>query len=116
MARDDIVTVHIRPLADALVTGKPVYQPNPESDGLSDDDYHELNRLGQVIAANLGCEQTPVPTRQEFGIPLKGRAPCYTCRMEAMRAMMLYLDIHGEGEMAKFVLNAIEELTNEQRR
>ena len=30
--------------------------------------------------------------------------------------MMLYLDIHGEGEMAKFVLNAIEELTNEQRR
>ena len=91
---NDAILVHKQPLAPALVSGK-IYQANPNAEKLDDNDFRELNRLGQVIEANLACAQPPLPAKREGGRPLPASAPCYTCRMETMRAMALYLDIHG---------------------
>ena len=88
-----MVMVHIVPPADleegliSLDTLKALVQnKSGTSDNLTDQDYEQLDQLRQIIEVSLKC----VNDKTEAGID----TPCYTCRMHAVKAMMLYLALH----------------------
>ena len=81
------VMVHGKPLAQAEPPGVKGHTPNYKSDKLSDADEREMRRLSKVVLENLECHQTPLTMGQ--GVP------CFTCRQEILKAMMLYLNINN---------------------
>ena len=99
------IMIHIKPLAEVEPTGRK-YHSNPKSDYLDELDFHELNRLSEVLATNLGCVQTPLDDGST--------APCHTCRMAALEAMALYLVIHKPNFKWSFEKKQSTSITNQQ--
>ena len=99
------IMIHIKPLAEVEPTGRK-YHSNPKSDYLDELDFHELNRLSEVLATNLGCVQTPLDDGST--------APCHTCRMAALEAMALYLVIHKPNFKGSFEKKPSTSIPNQQ--
>ena len=88
-----MVMVHIVPPADleegliSLDTLKnQVQAKSSTSDILTEQDYEKLDQLRQIIEISLKC----VNDKTDSGLG----TPCYTCRMHAVKAMMVYLALH----------------------
>ena len=88
-----MVMVHMVPPADleeglmSLDILKDQVQNKPSnSDKLTEQDYEKLDQLRQIIEISLKC----VNDKTDSGLG----TPCYTCRMHAVKAMMVYLALH----------------------
>ena len=88
-----MVMVHMVPPADleeglmSLDILKDQVQNKPSnSDKLTEQDYEKLDQLRQIIEISLKC----VNDKMESGLG----TPCFTCRMHAVKAMMVYLRVH----------------------
>ena len=88
-----MVMVHMVPPADleegliSLDTLKnQVQAKSSTSDILTEQDYEKLDQLRQIIEISLKS----VNDKTDSGLG----TPCYTCRMHAVKAMMVYLALH----------------------
>ena len=88
-----MVMVHMVPpaeLEDGLISldtlRNQVQAKSNVSDILTEQDYEMLDQLRQTIDISLKCAND----KMESGLS----TPCYTCRMHAVKAMMVYLAVH----------------------
>ena len=91
---EKIVAIHVDPVSWFQSDYQPLHKVseqiraiNNKSDVISDLEWPILNYLGKVVERSLACDTD----HTDDGVPI----PCKTDRDEAMKAMTMYLEIHG---------------------
>jgi hypothetical protein len=91
---ESVVMCHIQPIAsfddnyiDLNVLMERVQANRNDRDNLVEADYVQLELLRNIIEKSLSC----ATSHTDSGIPV----PCYTDRMEASKAMLLYLAVQN---------------------